>query len=58
MPAALIGTEELNATVNGNWATAQDIGQSTARPGYRRVRVVQHDGMTFGSGWFGDKTES
>ena len=62
MLAALIGTEELRATVKGNWVTfqvtGQVTGQSTARPGCRRGCVAQHDGVTCGSGWFGDKTES
>ena len=39
--ADIFGADEVEATQEGNWVTTQDL----------RVWVVDHNGMTFGSGW-------
>lgn len=50
----LFGTATSAATAHGTWVTTGNIKPSTHNLVSLRVWMVNHDGMTFGSGWYND----
>ena len=54
----IFGTEEVRASRNGNWIARENTVEPATGAGALRVWVMEYAGMIFGSGWFGEETES
>ena len=52
----LLGAAASAATAHGSWVTTSDIDPSTHNLESMRVWMVNHDGTTFGSGWYNDES--
>ena len=48
----LLETERFQASEDGVWATVDEVNPATGEVEEKHARLVSHDGMTFGSGWF------